>query len=995
MSEKILIAVLSLFGASLMFAFGDPLPPAGATHNPHFVGESFDYGEWTMDIDVATNKVASESGQAFTLVFFSGALWCPWCLGWEQDVLDNAAFLEFARTNNIALVMIDNPKRDGTPPTLLRSAVYSGASNDERNGSSGAAYLEAHGILPEVAEAVLSRNAALQAAWTTPDATRIGYPTMVLLRQDGSIAGRFSGAYRTTNPNSVPPRHTFDLGTNMLRFSEFLDMARDASESGEERNDYVAWTGDELSVTDEKTASLRAMDTVDVYRLETEAHTRPVVAVRGAEDANIQLALLDAAGRTVKTQNGSLLTGVTLMADNAVTGVLHYVSVTASGAAVAVLSSESTVRAYTVTTSKINMPGVVGFAASAMTVSRDSTTATVTLRRTGGVWGAQSMKINIDASATTAVTGEDFTDVFGADGVIVTWLAGEGGDKTIDIPLFPSEVDGVSKTIALKVTEWVEGEGTGPAPDRCVLTLSGSDYPFFGQETAAFEARTRVTMDVTVAVLNTAGGKITVSRKSGSLPSGVKASYDASAGGMCLTGVPKKTGEYTAVFQVSEKRGSKTVAGGMVSVSVTVGELMDVNPVAAQAMTAAEGPAVDSLTGRVVGVVRFSISKTGRMTAKYRGVDGNDSLTASAWATVLANGRTEAFLASRKRVLFVALGAEGTVVESYLQALPVNGGSSPQYGVLLATVPWTKDIPASAYQGRYTASLSPEEKRGLWAPDGYSTLTLSLPASAVRNGTMKFAGTLADGAKYSGSALLAPYDGESGDQAHLAVYAKAKKAYVGAFLAVDAYASETYQDWPSAISVCDDDIVPYWTKEGDTPETSFDMTLGICGGYYNPADSLIEYWEKYEELYGPFQLRADGVPPVSVYGVATNLPLIDLAVTEKTLKIPSKGVNPTKATLVLNKTTGVVRGTFRIPFENAEGNVRTIKASYSGVLLPGWTGDCGCSRDDDELPEQPFAMGAFQFSDKMDVSVDGKAKTVTLKQGHPIIIKKALDAVDP
>jgi hypothetical protein len=485
---------------------------------------------------------------------------------------------------------------------------------------------------------------------------------------------------------------------------------------------------------------------------------------------------------------------------------------------------------------------------------------------------------------------------------------------------------------------------------------------------------------------------VTVAKTSGALPAGIKAAYDAAAGVLRLTGVPRKTGGYTAVFQVSEKRGSKTVKGGTVAMTVTVGELSEVNPAAAQAVPAAEGPVIDPATRRVTGVVRLSVSKTGRITAKYRGVDGTKSFSANAWSQILGSGRVEAFLPIKTHLLAVAIEPDGAF-QGYLLSAP-DGASPVQQDVLLATVPWTKDAPAAAYQGYYTASLSPVERQGAWAPDGYSTLTLSLSAAAARNGTVKFAGTLADGTAYSGSALLAPYTDEAGEQAHVPVYAKTGRATFGALLAVDAYAAETYQEWPSAVSACGD-TVPYWTKADTYEETSFDVALDICGGYYNPADSLAGHWEKYEELFGPFQLRADGELPVSMYGTATNLPLVDLAVTEKTLKIPARGVNPTKATLTLNKTTGIVKGTFKIPFVNGAGKVQTVTATYSGVLLPGWTGDCGCSDDGAELPEKPFAMGSFYFSDKAAVAVSGRNKTVTFKQGHPIIIKKAAEAAEP
>ena len=978
------------------------LPAAGLTHNPHFIDEPFNFGEWTMDFDAATNRVSAEAGEAFTLVFFSGVLWCPWCLALERDVFDQDEFLEFAATNKIALVMIDNPRRDGSAPTLLRPDVYQGTNPDDwRNGNSGAEYLADHGdvgsggVTPEEAEAVLARNAALQAAWTVPGRDNIGYPTALLLRKDGSIAGRFNGYYETTDSTATPVKYTYLLEQTMLRYTEFLEMARTASEDGEELNNYVEWTQDTLGWEDSRAATLRAADRKDIYLLETEAGAYPVVTVQGPEDADIQVELLNASGKTLQALNGSLLAGVTLSAEALPEGAM-YVSVSTNGVDISVFSAaslSSTVREYTVTTTQIKEPGVIGFMEKMISASHKDANVVIELTRTDGCYGAASLSVKLDAGASTAVAGLDFTDVFGSSGLLVEWAAGESGIKTVTLPLLPG--DGNDRTIVLQISD-VTGAAEWPDAGRFTLTLKEGDAPFFRQDEVNITSFLRVKLDTAVPVLNTTGGKVSVAKRSGSLPRGIRASYDKEIGGLRLTGVPTDTGEYTAIFQVSERVGSQTVKGEFVTVIVTVRELAEVNPEAMQAITAAEGAVIDPVTRRVIGVVRFSISKTGRMTAKYRGADGTDSFSAKTWTDIQNNGRVEVSIASRKRVLTVAQNVSGGL-ESYLYG-PVADEKSVQYEVLLTAAPWTKASPATAYQGYYTASLSRVTQlgQGAWVPEGYSTLTLSLPASVAHNGTMKFAGTLADGTAYSGSALLLPDGGDVlGVQAHLAVFSKVRKSTFGALLAIDAYASETYQDWPSSVSACGD-TVPYWMVNSGFAETSFDMELDICGGYYNQADSLIEYWEKYEGIYGPFQLLTDGDFPESVnYGIATNLPLVNLSITEKTLKVSPMGANPTKAKLTLNKKTGTIKGSFKIPFVNNVGKIKNVSASYSGVLLPGWTGDCGCSIDGAELPEKPFAMGSFRFRDKMTIPGPRGSRTVTFMQCHPIIIKKADAAVVP
>jgi hypothetical protein len=476
---------------------------------------------------------------------------------------------------------------------------------------------------------------------------------------------------------------------------------------------------------------------------------------------------------------------------------------------------------------------------------------------------------------------------------------------------------------------------------------------------------------------------------SGALPPGVKVAYDAAARALRLTGVPGKAGTFSASFQLSEQQGSKTVKGGTVAVTVTVAELVVVHPAAAAVFTA-DGAVIDPNTARVTGTVRFSASKTGKLTAKYRGVDGTKSFSGSAWSGHLADGTVFAVLATGKtHTLAVSLGTDGQFTGTLTPA-----GKSEQT-VDLSVIPWTKASPAGAYAGSYTVSLSsglpPVVPACACEPMGYSFLTLSMKtAAAAKSGTVRYAGTLADGTAVSGSALLAPVNGESGEQGYLTVFVKKTGVTLGARLVIDADAAETYRDWPSSVSACGG-VEPYWTRVSGYAETSFDIALDICGGYYNSSDSLVDCWNAYEGRVGPFQLMAPLAYIESVYGTADDLPLVDLAVTERTLKIAQGALNPTRARLTLARTTGIIRGSFRIPFTDEGGKVKNVTATYAGVLLPGWTGDCGCSLNGAELPEKPFAMGAFWYADKASVLVAGESKTVAVKQSYPVIIQKAAE----
>lgn len=950
---------------------GQGLPAAGTTHNPHFIGEPFGFGEWTMDLDEATNLVANASGDAFTLVFFNGALWCPWCLSWERDMLDGADFLQFAADNNIALVEIDNPRRDGSAPTLLSAEVYQGAAGDGRNGNSGADYLAVHSISENMATSVLQRNADLQVAWTTPGAERIGYPTLVLLRKDGSIAGRFTGVSVLVDGTSSPRVYSYDVDANMARLQELLDMAGEPSEAGEELNNFVASTQDALGLEDSQSATLRYVDTKDIYCLATETAARPVVTVQGAQNATVTVALLNAAGQTIQSQSGSLATGVTLTAE-AIPADTVYAAVSARWTSSAAASTASTVLDYTITTEQIRDPGVFGFVGTAISLPHIVTNVTVTVARTGDGYGAASLAVKL-APGTTAVAGRDFADIFGVTGMPLTWAAGETGEKVIEIPLLASGTNTEDKEIVLQIVE-VSGADYEEGANFFQLSLKNSEAPFFTLNDTVFTALTQVTLDEVIPIVNTAGGRISVAKRSGKLPSGIRAVYDADAGGLRFTGVAKKTGEYTALFQVSERRGSKLAQGGTLEVTIRVVELGTVNPYGVKGFIA-EGAVIDPATKRVTGTVKLSMSLSGRMTAKFRGVNGTVSFSAGAWSQIAQDGRVAVRFSKRMYQLAVSLGADGTFEGQMTQT--ADETEVPQT-VKLGRVPWSKSAPAARYAGYYTASLSPQDVvPGALAPMGYSFLTLSMNASAARKGTVKYAGTLANGTSVSGSALLATF---SANQGEVAVFVKKRNMVLGAVLLIDADAVDTYVDWPSSVSSCGDTVAS-WTRASGNAATDFDMALDVCGGYYNNADTLTGYYEMYEGT-GPFRLLADDDVPVSWYGTASALPMLELVISGQTLKVAPESANPTGARLTLTKKTGIFKGTFKIPFVNASGVTKKVTATYRGVLLPGWIGDCGCGIGDEELPEKPFGMGAYWFNDR---------QTVTVKRGFPITIEKALE----
>ena len=236
------------------------------------------FGEWTMDLDVAKATAAAAAGEAYTLALVEGSLWCPDCKGVFDKFLSvvdaegNNRFAAWAASNQVALVAIDVPQfADETDaissPTLL--------SRTEQNGVSGLGYLTRKGVTDEDAAEMLARNHKLvmdntaEGGFHRPEnlyAYRIGVPTFVILRKDGSVAARL------TQFSDMGRKATTDNWDNYIkRFDELLALA--ASE-GDHADDAEVENNDARSTAQTMAANggtisgeLSHADALDVVKL--------------------------------------------------------------------------------------------------------------------------------------------------------------------------------------------------------------------------------------------------------------------------------------------------------------------------------------------------------------------------------------------------------------------------------------------------------------------------------------------------------------------------------------------------------------------------------------------------------------------------------------------------------------------------------------------------------------------------------------------------------
>ena len=342
-----------------------------STKNPVFVGEKtadeLDYGEWTMDLDVAMAKYRKEL-DSHLVAIASGSLWCPDCVMADAHVLETAEFKRWAVDNKVILVDLDVPNfgpREASSACLLTRTVVkqsdgyvSGrdtlATNELERYQSGTCYLSRHMISDDDAKRVLERNRSLigrntlDGGWNNPDRAnqyRTGVPSFFSLRRDGSLAGTFE-TFSSIGPSEYNAAY-------LSRFSELIALADTdddelANRAWQSTKDGFAGAGESSGAT------LAPLDLIDVYKLAptTDAASEQTVTVRGSDASAVVtvslFAVVDGQRQTLATASGRLAEGVTAIGVIASSGD-YYVAVEgeASGALAADSEAMGATVAYT------------------------------------------------------------------------------------------------------------------------------------------------------------------------------------------------------------------------------------------------------------------------------------------------------------------------------------------------------------------------------------------------------------------------------------------------------------------------------------------------------------------------------------------------------------------------------------------------------------------------------------------------------------------------
>ncbi len=289
--------------------------------NPLWLGEAFDFGEWTMDYEAALGK------GAYTLVAVTGGLWCPDCkrtdenfLAVTNDVSGENRFQAWAKEKKVNLVTIDVPNFKSASftaesPCLLSRAAYMASLGLQ----SGLGYLSRKGVSEAEALEVLKRNHALVAKSSAtsvlrrPEDTnqyRTGVPIFVLLGPDGKVASRL------TYLASKSPTDASQWDNIIKRFDEMLSIAANYPE--EINNNHYSTTTDDVAADGgHATGEISHADFIDVFKLSGLAGgVMQKVVVSGKESAKVKVEIIDdqdAPPAAVAT--GDLSSGVSVTAE--------------------------------------------------------------------------------------------------------------------------------------------------------------------------------------------------------------------------------------------------------------------------------------------------------------------------------------------------------------------------------------------------------------------------------------------------------------------------------------------------------------------------------------------------------------------------------------------------------------------------------------------------------------------------------------------------------
>lgn len=618
----------------------------------------------------------------------------------------------------------------------------------------------------------------------------------------------------------------------------------------------------------------------------------------------------------------------------------------------------------------------------------------------GGTTGYQLGLVRVDGSDGPLVVKvmKGTTEIGSA-----AWSPREGTEspKTVLLDL-PAYNAGGDNTLRLSI---VGTDGAKVVADSKYLTISliPEDAAMFSSMAVPVAMIRYVRNGETSVKLDgstVSGGAIEIKKISGSIAPGMAcASNDE---GLVFSGTPADAGTYTAVYQVYDGG----VAGGTVTVTMTVSDPVESeagtpesNPSLAVTRTVSDIMVVNLEKSRLVGLLTVTVPRSGRLSGKYRSIDGTTvSLLSTEWDSCVGGDyvATMRGVQDDTYVATVTAKADGTISVDFDDPLV-----SDMEACLSRNSQWDEGDGAEAWKGYYTVSMpfnSEWESTAAFANgDGYVTLKMTDDA-AVKSGRMAYAGILANGKAFSGVATL---EALSDTAAILPMFSISDSDILTGVLKVDQ--SVRYREVKPH-----ENAYPYWRHSERIAEASYAGRLNVYGCLYDQNELLkcctntfatqyLTFFALPKKLVDnvKFGTRASFYPDYRPVWSTNNIHAVAVKVSNEggndtvELYAPDVAKGTHGLTMSFNPVTGIMSGQLWLDFYETAKTGTRVTATYRGVVKPGWgkiPEVCNTCLDEPTPQENPFISGTCFFPDTYEYEYKMSTRWLQIKRGCPFSI---------
>ena len=627
------------------------------------------------------------------------------------------------------------------------------------------------------------------------------------------------------------------------------------------------------------------------------------------------------------------------------------------------------------------------------------------------------------------------------DGNLVGWDNHDRTARTVSVSGLPEP----GKSVKLTLKPATSGFKALSGSNTVTIVSIADDAPEFVEAEKTLTVYRYVAVpekDRVLEVTGAQGGTLSVAKLSGALPSGL--SVKVEGGKVVLTGTVSSSikngqADYVAYYQVTERNrplaggGKKTVAGGVVKIVVkAIDETAEgtdakgkgaLNDSCKKSRTFKNLIFIDPASQSLAGTMQLTLPARGNASAKYTCAVGTISFSTKGWdALDTKSGTLHATLSATKK----------DYADYYVEVMALPNGAvtaelTTKSGGYVAAVDglWSQGNygTASAYQGYYTVSLCDgkvrEEHCEGYAPRGAGYLTLKMTSSSqFKTGTMTWALVLPNGTTASGSAQLSKDEmkdlsGSFVECVWLPVFKQTKTDVFASVVQIAKDAKAKAEDPQTschravtAPTVYDGegvkrfDVLTYWDHAETAPkngEGAYLIAYDLRGSYYDATLKKLLLDCCCEEFHGTTEMMLSVTYPgdSETYGKVGPVTGVPVTVGQNSIALKkglSKAENPQGVKLSFSKSTGVVSGSFKLPYvDKATGREKTLSATYKGVVVIGWGDGGSCSACGEGNKWLPFVNGSWYFTDKAGYEVKSSKgvtrKTMSVKRGALVKIE--------